>query len=131
MALKDVFNSEMADRGDGFSMESPTMLCHKQFVGDYAEMINCYDFLTRQMVMIGSYSVASNGRRGAAPLGTIPFSQIDREVLECMRDKLIELGGNPPELPSADAALAQSSHEATAARQRRMKERAINPPIPG
>jgi hypothetical protein len=28
-----------------------------------------------------------------------PFSQMDREVLVLMRDKLIELGGQPPELP--------------------------------
>ena len=29
-----------------------------------------------------------------------PFSQLDRESLEFMRDKLIELGGKPPALPA-------------------------------
>ncbi len=30
--------------------------------------------------------------------GATPFDQLDREVLVAMRDKLIELGGNPPAL---------------------------------
>ena len=30
---------------------------------------------------------------------TTPFSQLDREVVIMMRDKLVALGGAPPELP--------------------------------
>jgi hypothetical protein len=29
----------------------------------------------------------------------VPFSQLDRELLETVRNKLIDLGGHPPELP--------------------------------
>lgn len=54
----------------------------------------CYyvavDFLTRTMVT----------RTGSSDGGVFvtPFSQMDREVLEGLRDKLVELGGTPPEL---------------------------------
>ena len=32
-------------------------------------------------------------------VATMPFAQADREVLIAMRDKLVELKGDPPELP--------------------------------
>lgn len=58
-----------------------------------------YDF-TQRVMMTSS--------RGAAT----PFSQLDREVLVMARDKLVELGGKPPELPpEAPAAPAPSSRK--------------------
>lgn len=47
-----------------------------------------YDFTQR--VMTTAVHQAGN---------TTPFSQLDREVLVEAREKLIALGGNPPELP--------------------------------
>jgi len=53
---------------------------------------NSFDFLTRTMV----------SRTGSSEGGitVTPFGQLDREVLVAMRDKLVELGGHPPELAS-------------------------------
>ena len=33
-----------------------------------------------------------------------PFAELDRDTLIAARDKLVELGGNPPGLPDAEAA---------------------------
>jgi len=43
-----------------------------------------------------------HGRTGASERGltVTPFSQLDPESLVAMREKLIELGGDPPELPA-------------------------------
>jgi hypothetical protein len=49
-----------------------------------------YDFALRQTM---TYSYGT-------PVGVTPFSQVDREVLETMRERLIRLGGHPPELPA-------------------------------
>ncbi len=39
--------------------------------------------------------------------GVVPFAQLDRDVLIMMRDKLVSLGGDPPELaPEAPATQA-------------------------
>jgi hypothetical protein len=49
-----------------------------------------YDFLARVMI----------ARTGSSDGGTTvtPFSRLDREALESLRESLIALGGNPPEL---------------------------------
>ncbi len=52
-----------------------------------------YDFNARLLI------VRSNYTREAGPSVT-PFSQLDRDSLITMRDKLVELGGKPPELPA-------------------------------
>lgn len=54
------------------------------------------DFLTRTMVT----------RTGSSDGGLFvtPFSQMDREVLEGLRDKLVELGGTPPALETTPPA---------------------------
>ncbi len=49
-----------------------------------------YNFLTRIL------SVGSSSSEGG--FAALPFSQLDCEVLEFMRDKLIEIGGKPPRL---------------------------------
>lgn len=62
-----------------------------------------YDFLARVLTV----------RTGSSDGGTIvtPFSQLDRDGLIALRDKLVELKGNPPELgpekPSVSAASAK------------------------
>jgi hypothetical protein len=52
-----------------------------------------YDFMARVMIV----------RTGSSEGGghVTPFSQLDRETLVEMREKLIDLKGNPPELPAA------------------------------
>lgn len=40
-----------------------------------------------------------------------PFSQLDREVLILMRDRLVELKGNPPELPPESPASTSSARK--------------------
>lgn len=77
-----------------------------QKVGDYVLQTYCngtyifYDFAAR--IMYGHYG--SN-----CSLGTTPFSQLDREVLIAMRDKLVDLGGKPPELPAEAPAAPKSA----------------------
>ncbi|MEZ0225149.1 MAG: hypothetical protein ACAH83_11390 [Alphaproteobacteria bacterium] len=57
-----------------------------------------YDFNARILLARASYG----------GLSVTPFSQLDRESLIEMRDKLIELKGNPPELPP-EAPVTQAS----------------------
>lgn len=51
-----------------------------------------YDFLNRVLIV-------EKRAPNIVTVATTPFSQLDREVLEAMRGKLVELGGNPPPLP--------------------------------
>ena len=59
------------------------------YVGDG---FHYYNFVMRALV-----SSTSNNEGGVT---ITPFSQLDRESLGFMRDKLIELGGTPPALPA-------------------------------
>lgn len=52
-----------------------------------------YDFMTRTMM---SWNTSTGYIYG---IGTLPFSAFDREWLDVVRNKLIDLGGNPPDLP--------------------------------
>ncbi|TAL28962.1 MAG: hypothetical protein EPN97_13980 [Alphaproteobacteria bacterium] len=67
----------------------------------YASVTHYYDFSARMVVTV--YDGYNKG--GVA---VTPFSQADRETLIAMRDKLIELKGNPPELPPEEAVLKAS-----------------------
>ena len=58
----------------------------------------CYDFAARVMYGWGGSAIS---------YGVVPFSNLDRETLVAMRDKLVDLGGKPPELPDEAAAPAQ------------------------
>jgi hypothetical protein len=80
MSLSDAFNDDdfEIDREN----DSVLTICH-------GNITHHYDFLNR--VRTTTYDNA---------LTTTPFSQIDREVLVAMRDKLVELDGKPPELPA-------------------------------
>jgi len=55
-----------------------------------------YDFNLRLM------TVRTGSSDGGAVI--IPFSQLDPDSLVALREKLIELGGKPPELPSVPQA---------------------------
>jgi hypothetical protein len=55
-----------------------------------------YDFVGRIMLTRTNHSDGG--------ISVTPFAQLDRETLIEMRDKLIELKGNPPELPAEAAA---------------------------
>jgi hypothetical protein len=57
----------------------------------YGPLSTFYDFAGRTVV-------TTNWEKGG--VAVTPFSQVDRETLITMRDKLIELKGNPPELPA-------------------------------
>jgi hypothetical protein len=57
----------------------------------WGNMSYYYDFAARQMTTITAV--------GQWHMATTPFSQIDRETLITMRDKLVDLKGKPPELP--------------------------------
>ncbi|MEZ0225148.1 MAG: hypothetical protein ACAH83_11385 [Alphaproteobacteria bacterium] len=59
-----------------------------------------FDFMTRTMV-------TRNGRHDSG-LSVTPFSQLDRDMLVNMRDTLIELQGNPPELPPEEGLIKVS-----------------------
>lgn len=61
--------------------------------GAYYDAIYKYNFLTRMVLCnAGLYEKK-------AGIEFIPFSQIDRDVLEAMHAKLKKLGGSPPPLP--------------------------------
>lgn len=93
MPLKAVFNQDYTATKD-----ADAVLSVRYNAGGYG---NCliYDFNARVML-----SRASNGG-----LSVTPFSQLDRETLIEMRDKLIELKGNPPELPPEAPAVQAST----------------------
>lgn len=76
MELKDAFNGYRREK-----VNDNVLL-----VGNGANFFY-YDFAQRLMVA----AVHHGG-------GATPFDQLDREVLVAMRDKLVELGGHPPEL---------------------------------
>lgn len=83
MPLKAVFNEDYTATKD-----ADAVLSVRYNAGGYGNSL-IYDFNARVML-----SRASNGG-----VSVTPFSQLDRETLIEMRDKLVELKGNPPELP--------------------------------
>jgi hypothetical protein len=56
----------------------------------YDGFYQTYDFAARQVLTRHDHSIA-----------VTPFAQVDPESLAALRQKLIDLGGKPPELPSA------------------------------
>lgn len=94
MSLSDHFNN-----GYHAQKENNNVLSIKYTVhGSPTYLI--FDFMARVMMT----------RTGSSDGGVnvMPFSALDRETLIAMRDRLVELKGNPPELPpEAPAAQAQ------------------------
>lgn len=87
MSLKEEFKK--ADDRKSYYKLDDAVLCVQQSA--YCTRYYYYDFLARILTV---HSGSSDG--GA---NVIPFSQLDRESLEFMHDKLIELRGKPPALP--------------------------------
>lgn len=87
MELKDAFNNT----GYSATKSNPFVL-DLYYSSHGGSVYIAVDFITRTMVTRNSY--------GDAGVVVTPFSQLDRDVLIGLRDKLVELGGTPPELPA-------------------------------
>ncbi len=62
------------------------------YSNNQSTIFHTFDFMSRLLITgRGSSSVGFN---------VTPFSQLDRDMLVTMRDKLVELGGTPPDLPA-------------------------------
>ncbi|MDI1228222.1 MAG: hypothetical protein PSY14_11110 [bacterium] len=82
MALSEEFNSSY----------SPRKLADNVLRMGYDYVTFFYDLEQRLLVTAYRYSDAGGTT-------VTPFSKLDREVLVEMRDRLVELGGKPKELP--------------------------------
>lgn len=80
MSLSEAFNS----RYNAYKDSDAVLRVEFGYIRSY------YDFLGRTLV-------TTNWEKGG--VAVTPFSEIDRETLIIMRDKLVELKGSPPELP--------------------------------
>jgi hypothetical protein len=79
MGLRDAFNH-------GFKTEKVSDSVLSVTIGYVSHE---YDFLNRVALTFYNGHIIST-----------PFAQVDRETLIAMRDKLVELKGNPPDLPA-------------------------------
>lgn len=99
MTHADDFNTAAekyaGDNSDTFTKDNEVQLSVTQ-PGDYYAAVYKFNFLTRMVLCNAGVYEKKSG------MEFIPFSQLDREVLEFMRDKLIELGGHPPALPAKE-----------------------------
>lgn len=86
MSLKESFNRLYARR------DGPHLLTITESGSYLNEIHTTYDFAQRVMF---THNTRLDGGTNATP-----FSQLDREVLEAARDRLVDLGGDPPGLPS-------------------------------
>lgn len=75
------------------SSHHPNMTNSQVLTLSYGYQTYHYDFQQRLLTTLYTYGSGLGG------VTTTPFSQLDREVLVEMRDKLVELGGKPKELP--------------------------------
>lgn len=82
MSLSEAFNSDYSAAKENSAVLRVT----------YSSVHHFYDFVSRMVVTV--YDGYNKGG-----VSTTPFAQVDRETLIAMRDKLVELKGNPPELP--------------------------------
>jgi hypothetical protein len=82
MSLSDDFNSAYSPQKIGNNVLRIEL--------DYVKFF--YDFQQRLLMTAYRYNDAGGTT-------VTPFSQLDRETLIDMRDKLVELGGKPRELP--------------------------------
>ncbi len=82
MSLSEDFNST----------HQPSMVNSQVLRIGYSYQTYFYDFQQRIMTTIYAYGSGMGG------VNTTPFSQLDRDVLVDMRDKLVSMGGKPKEL---------------------------------
>ncbi|HYD18490.1 MAG TPA: hypothetical protein VEF76_08435 [Patescibacteria group bacterium] len=71
---------------------SPSRISDSVLALSYDYQKYFYDFELRLLTTVFRYSQTGG-------VTTPPFSQLDRETLVDMRDKLVELGGKPRDLP--------------------------------
>ena len=88
MGLKEDFEANAAH--NEFTEVNQLVLMHKT---DYS--CNYYDFATKIMAVECAETTDRFGGSGKRSVSAIPFSQLDPEVLDFMRQKLTELGGKP------------------------------------
>ncbi len=91
--IQDAFKSsaEKLDE-DSFAKRNPVSLTY--YSGNSRDGYGTayrFDFLLRVVTVVDTKD-------------TIHFREFDRDTLEFMRDKLIELGGTPPPLPAKETA---------------------------
>lgn len=89
------FNSAAEKAAEDCSLVNSVSILYATDSGT-ARIERVYDFLARQMV------VSVQVRGGNDTTHVVAFSDIDRETLGFMREKLVELGGTPPALPAAE-----------------------------
>lgn len=83
MSLSEDFNSS----------HQPAKVSSQVLRVGYSYQTYFYDFQQRLLTTLYTYGSGLGG------VTTLPFSQLDREVLVEMRDKLVEIGGTPKDLP--------------------------------
>lgn len=86
---QDAFNEAAAHCANKFSKKDDAVLYYK--TAGAVDIYHFYDFITRNLYVRFESKDHSH---------VIPFRDIDPETLSFMRGKLVELGGNPPPLPS-------------------------------
>ena len=97
MAIRDAFNQQYA--AQKFDDNVLSLYHPGRGGGIYID----FDFLTRTMQTHASGTGAN--------ISVIPFSQLDPEVVIELREKLVELGGNPQALSSQDAVQKPASNQ--------------------
>jgi hypothetical protein len=60
------------------------------YSNNQSHIYHTFDFMSRTLITGRSSS--------SVGFNVTPFAQLDRDMLITMRDKLVELGGNPPDL---------------------------------
>ena len=90
MGLKAEFNANYVA-----TKENDFVLGVQYTAGGYTNSM-LYDFNARIMF-------ARTRGHGDGGISITPFSQLDRDTLIDFREKLLELGGHPPELPKEPA----------------------------
>lgn len=93
-AAKGEYYKGFKDNKPRFSIDGPFQLTYSQ-TGDGPTVYFAYNFLTRALVISNN----EDGTGGTTKL----FKDVDREILEAMYQKLIDLGGQPPPLALSDA----------------------------
>jgi hypothetical protein len=103
MTLNDVFNYHKDKNENGYEAQKVNdnvLYTTFRHVGSRRQQAY-YDFLSRTV----SFLVA-----GSTQDRTLTFAEMDPEVLEIHREKLIALGGNPRPLPGKAGGMGKPAH---------------------
>lgn len=88
MSHTDEFAAAAGKTQSKFTKIDSAVLCYKTTAG--LDMYHYYDFIARTVLIRVEQKEHIN---------VVTFANADAQTLSFMRDKLIELGGNPPPLP--------------------------------